>query len=74
MSATATATAGTRPLYGGRGDAPFTSNWPVFTYWFFPDDVVTFTDVEPTKRKKNRHSLVVHLFVTTTTKKKNRKT
>jgi hypothetical protein len=46
MSATATATAGTRPLYGGRGDAPFTSNWPVFTYWFFPDDVVTFTDVE----------------------------
>jgi hypothetical protein len=42
----------TRPL-PYRGD-PFTSNCPVFTYWFFPDEEVTLTDNEPEKGKR-RH-------------------
>jgi hypothetical protein len=44
---------GTRPMMrynDGRGD-PFTSNCPVFTYWFFPDEEVTLTDNEPDNRK-----------------------
>jgi hypothetical protein len=45
-----TTPAGIKLLYDARRAEPFTSNCPVFTYWFFPDDVVTFTDIEPAKR------------------------
>jgi hypothetical protein len=33
----------------------FTSYCPVFTNWFFPDDVVTFTDTEPDKEDSVSH-------------------
>jgi len=38
--------AGIKLLYDARRVEPFTSYCPVFTYRFFPDDVVTFTDIE----------------------------
>ena len=41
--------AGIKLLYDARRVELFTSYCPVFTYWFFPDDVVTFTDIEPAK-------------------------
>ena len=41
--------AGIKLLHDARRVEPFTSYCPVFTYWFFPDDVVTFTDIEPAK-------------------------